>query len=501
MSVNSDLSPITASSIIEDGSEETKMEEPVNNWAACDPRAALHRYIFLIFLCFLGFGSYFCYDLPGALEDRVLKDMHISVSTYSLLYSLYSWPNVALSFFGGFLIDRVFGIRLGAIIFSLFILAGQLIFGLGGVLNSFVVMAIGRFVFGIGGESLAVSQNTYSVSWFKGKELNMVFGLQLSFARVGSTVSFDVMSYVYKFFAKFYHDYTCLGVTLFAAAATCVLSQICAFVLAIFDFRASKKLNREAGKTGDVIRLRDIRYFSPSFWLLTVVCVAYYVAIFPFVGLGTVFFQRKYGFKLEDANRVDSIIYLIAAIASPILGIMVDFFGHNLLWVLVASIVTLGSHMLLSFSYLHPMFGMVLMGLSYSLLACGLWPMVSLVIPEYQLGTAYGIMQSVQNLGLAVITMSAGAIVDSKGYFILGIFFQAWISVSIIAIIVLFLVNEKQGGILNLSPKARKMLEEQKLEDEQSLLGNSSSTLVTPHDLLYSSNPPDFRTHNSVGDL
>ena len=36
----------------------------------------------------------------------------------------------------------------------------------------------------LGGENLAVAQNTYSVNWFKGKELNMVFGLQLSFSRV-----------------------------------------------------------------------------------------------------------------------------------------------------------------------------------------------------------------------------------------------------------------------------------------------------------------------------
>lgn len=40
--------------------------------------------------------------------------------------------------------------------------------------------------FRIGGESLAVAQNTYAVSWFKGKELNLVFGLQLSMARIVS---------------------------------------------------------------------------------------------------------------------------------------------------------------------------------------------------------------------------------------------------------------------------------------------------------------------------
>ena len=43
----------------------------------------------------------------------------------------------------------------------------------------------------LGGENLAVAQNTYSVTWFKGKELNLVFGLQLSISRV---VSFTTLS-------------------------------------------------------------------------------------------------------------------------------------------------------------------------------------------------------------------------------------------------------------------------------------------------------------------
>ena len=61
-----------------------------------------------------------------------------------------------------------------------FLFSGQVIFAGGGLLGSFTIMQIGRFVFGIGGESLAVAQNTYAVTWFKGKELNMVFGFQVT---------------------------------------------------------------------------------------------------------------------------------------------------------------------------------------------------------------------------------------------------------------------------------------------------------------------------------
>ena len=73
-------------------------------------------------------------------------------------------------------------------LFAFIIILGQIIFSMGGFLDRLWVMEVGRFVFGIGGESLSVAQNTYAVSWFKGKELNMVFGFQVFFFRGGGNV-------------------------------------------------------------------------------------------------------------------------------------------------------------------------------------------------------------------------------------------------------------------------------------------------------------------------
>ena len=95
---------------------------------------------------------------------------------------------MVLPVLGGYLIDTIFGLRIGAAFFAFLLIIGQFLFALGGYKNSFVLMEVGRFVFGIGGESLAVAQNTYASAWFSGKALNMVFGLQLSNARLGSTV-------------------------------------------------------------------------------------------------------------------------------------------------------------------------------------------------------------------------------------------------------------------------------------------------------------------------
>lgn len=65
-----------------------------------------------------------------------------------MLYSIYSWPNVVLCFIGGFLIDRVFGIRMGTIIYMFILLIGQLIFASGALMDAFWMMVVGRFIFG-----------------------------------------------------------------------------------------------------------------------------------------------------------------------------------------------------------------------------------------------------------------------------------------------------------------------------------------------------------------
>ena len=262
---------------------------------------------------------------------------------------------------------------------------------MGGLTNSFGLMQIGRFVFGIGGESLAVAQNTYAVSWFKGKELNMVFGFQLSVARVGSTVNFSLMAPLYKYISQWYNPHTAVGWTLMVAGLTCVMSFVCAVILGLMDKRAERILKKASvTDTGETFTFRDVLSFPTSFWLLSIVCLAYYVAIFPFISLGQVFFMKKFDFSSSNANFITGLIYLLSAPASPLLGILIDKTGRNVMYCTVSIVVTLICHVMLAFTFINPYVAIVLMGLSYSLLASALWPIAALVIPEYQLGTAYG---------------------------------------------------------------------------------------------------------------
>ncbi|XP_034947217.1 major facilitator superfamily domain-containing protein 1-like isoform X2 [Chelonus insularis] len=455
----------------------------------CNPKGRLWRFTGLVLMCFMGFGSYFCYDGPGALQDNFKSDLDMQTSQFVLLYSIYSWPNTIFCFIGGFLLDRVFGIRLGTIIYMGLALAGQVIFATGAMVNTFWMMMLGRFIFGIGAESLAVAQNNYAVLWFKGKELNMVFGLQLSFARVGSTVNFLVMEPIYNYVSKEYSGPKCIGVVLFLASLTCVFSLTCCSILGLMDRRTEKLLRRGHGEQREVVKLTDVKYFRGIFWLIALICVAYYVAIFPFIALGKVFFERKYQLSPDAANAVNSLVYSISAGASPVFGFLVDKTGKNVLWVVISILGTVMAHGLLAFSYENPYVCMISMGLSYSMLASSLWPLISLVIPEYQLGTAYGTAQSVQNLGLAVVSIVSGMIVDKKGYFMLEMFFLGWLLISLITAVCIWVWDlSETGGFLNMTPNQRKLHEANRptldsLEREK-LLSAGSTSDFSADDLL-----------------
>ena len=123
---NNDIVPIIDNeSLAEDDEEEECIESRRVQRNCFHPDSVLMKSLALSLMCTLGFGSYFCYDNPGALQDEFKSAMSISTYQFEKLYALYSWPNVVLPIIGGYLLDNVFGIRLGAVLFSGFILAGK----------------------------------------------------------------------------------------------------------------------------------------------------------------------------------------------------------------------------------------------------------------------------------------------------------------------------------------------------------------------------------------
>ncbi|CAF0894574.1 unnamed protein product [Rotaria sordida] len=422
-----------------------------------DPRGPYLRWVAVFFMCFLSFGSYYCYDNPAGLEDVMKSDLKISSSTFTAFYSWYSWPNVVLAAVGGILIDKWLGVARGATVFCAFIVVGQIIFGFGGYFRLIWLMNAGRFVFGIGGESLSSAQNAYAVSWFFGKQLNFVFGLQLSFARVGSLVNMNTIHRIYDSLDKDSTGPHRIGTTLLIAVSTCFVSLVCALILWTLDIRRRKVIQEDhPHDPADEFHIRDIRHFSASLYCVFIICVFYYVAIFPFIAAAQLLFISKYNLSPTWSNACNSLVYFMSAILSPLLGYVVDKTGRNLYWLMGSITTTIFAHALLAFLFVHPVVPLVLMGISYSILAASLWPMVAFLVPKKMLGTAYGFMQSIQNLGLAVMNIFTGLILDSYGYFILEVFFIICLEIALLAAAFLYVYNSIKKGILNDSPSARR---------------------------------------------
>jgi len=436
---------------------------PGRTWLG--PDGLLARATALLLMSVVGFGAFFCFDNPGALQDELKAALNISTSEFAGLYSWYSWPNVFLPVIGGFLIDSVFGVRLGTAIFAAFICAGQLLLSAGTFQQRFWFMKLARFVFGVGGESLNMAVNTYTVAWFRDTDLNMVFGLQLSVSRLGSTVNFLVMERLYRGLASSLNTAPALGWALLAASALTLVSLLCSLLLAGLDSRRAAHLasnhpstNPRSESAAEVtavaagISLRDIRHFPASFWLLCLATLTYYGSIFPFVSLAQSFFRTEFSFEEEAANFLVGLVYLVSAVASPALGWLLDRTGRQVTWLCLALLVSAASHAVLAWTRVSPYLAIVAMGLAYSVLASALWSLPAILLPPHQLATAFGIMQALQNLGTGLITLGAGHIVDTCGYTSLEIFFLGWLLVSLLSGLAIYAVDRAGGGELNLSP-------------------------------------------------
>lgn len=158
---------------------------------AFDKARSPTRWFILVLACFMLIGSYYCFDIPAACKKQIddyMGDPSDYENYFSLFYSLYAIPNTILPFFGGYFVDTL-GVRTCLLIFAILIMIGQIVFSLGLSYKLWPIMFIGRFIFGLGGESLCVANSAILADWFKGRELAFAFGVSLSIARLGSVVN------------------------------------------------------------------------------------------------------------------------------------------------------------------------------------------------------------------------------------------------------------------------------------------------------------------------
>ena len=373
------------------------------------------RWTVLLFVSLAMFGNYYIYDSISPLADLLKSQLGFSDSNIGLLNAIYSFPNIIMVLVGGIIIDRI-GTRKSVFIFTFLIMLGAIITAITGEI---LLMATGRLVFGLGAESMIVAITTVIARWFKGKELSFAFGLNLTVARLGSFLALNSPTWGKSLFTDWQSP---LWVTVGAG----VFALICAIIYFFLDVYATK--NYAMPKEGQQYKivLKKIFKFGKSFWFITALCVTFYSAMFPFQTFAIKFFQDAHGTTREVGGNLSSMLTLAAMFFTPLFGLLADKIGKRSLLMMFGSLLIvpvylimaykvdlaspLGLHGMLSINLdffdihsqipIYLLIPMSLMGIAFSLVPAVLWPSVSLVVDSSKLGTAYGLMTMIQNIGL-----------------------------------------------------------------------------------------------------
>jgi MFS family permease len=403
------------------------MAEPAPRPGFLHPSRPIFRFINLLFISSLSFGSYFAYDIIGAIAPSLIAELKAARATVGTMNTMYSFAAILVVLFGGMLIDRL-GTRKASLIFSSLVLAGAVIVWQA---RSIPVIFLGRFIFGAGSEPLVVAQSAMLARWFKNKELAMAFGIQLTVSRVGSLFAFNTGELFSSYFGSYRY-------ALMAAAGACALSLIGNLLYIIMDRRGEKALNLRDESVSEKIVFRDIKEFRPTFWYVTFLCFTFYAAIFPFQSLSTDFFATKWGIALtapssggflarvfsnflhmfSTAGGITSIIIFSSMILAPFAGRLVDKVGRRATFMIAGSLLMIPCHLAMGLTRIYPVYPMVLLGFAFVLVPAAMWPSVPLIVRSERVGTAFGLMTAIQNIGLGLFPLLNGLLRDATGSYV-----------------------------------------------------------------------------------
>jgi MFS family permease len=182
----------------------------------------------------------------------------------------------------------------------------------------------------------------------------------------------------------------------------------------LLERRVERRYPLARGETDKVV-LRDIARFGASYWLIVGLCVTFYSAIFPFQTFAVKFFMEAHGTSRELGGFLSSLLTVFAMIGTPLFGLLVDRVGRRALFMMAGSALLVPVYLLMVYTQVPLYIPMAMMGVAFSLIPAVMWPSVTYVVESGRLGTAYGLMTMIQNIGLAGFNLLVGWANDVSG--------------------------------------------------------------------------------------
>lgn len=387
----------------------------------------ISRWLALACLVVPMFGSYFFDDMFSSLSQLFRNPELLELGWDSADYGVYAGGYSFLCVWGGLivcgmLLDK-WGVRVTGSIFVGLMAAGAAIVTLaitsGMAPESSLALAYaGCMIFGLGSEIAGVAVTRSIAKWFKGHNMALAMGLQLAIARLGTALALILSpilvsakpagcSYILMETAR----PAFAGLILLLAGT--VLWGIFVAMDARFDSMTGSTDKKETAeedkfKFSDIFKVLGNKYFILS----ALLCVFFYCSIISFKKFATSILIPRFDIPVESASLMVSMIPFFTVIFAPLFGFLVDKSGKGTRWMIVGSILVLAAHLMIAFAPQGASaFGytaIAMLGIGYSLVPAALWPTVSRIVPEKNLGTAYSLMYWIQNMGMLLVPVAVG---------------------------------------------------------------------------------------------
>lgn len=371
-----------------------------------NPPTAAWRWGVLVAISVAMFGNYYTYDSIAPVADLLQRQLHFSDTQIGLFNTFYSVMPILVVLVGGIIVDR-FGTRLSTLIFSLICLVGAIVTA---ATPSFYVIALGRLIFGAGAETMIVAITVAIGQWFVGRQLGFAFGVNLSIARAGSYAADKSTDWFKPFYDAGWQP------PLWLAVGFSGLAVVACLVYYVMERRAAQKFDLVQPAPPDRFVWSDIWQFDRSYWYNVGLCVTFYSVIFPFRSTFAIkYFQHAHALSLADAGTLNSYVFAAAIFFTPVFGLMVDKLGHRAAFMALGTLLLAAVFPILIYTNLSLWVSTVLLGIAFCLVPAVIWPAVPYLVEPHRLGTAYGLMTMVQNVGLAFFNFAAGALNDANG--------------------------------------------------------------------------------------
>jgi MFS family permease len=181
-----------------------------------------------------------------------------------------------------------------------------------------------------------------------------------------------------------------------------------------FDASATDESASEEGFSfGDL----KLIFTNKGFWLIAILCVLFYSGVFPFLKFATKLMIYKYNVDPELAGLIPAMLPFGTILLTPVFGSLYDRLGKGATLMIIGSVLLTVVHVLFALPILNAWWFaiiiMVILGIAFSLVPSAMWPSVPKIIPMKQLGSAYAIIFYIQNIGLSMVPVLIGSVIQN----------------------------------------------------------------------------------------